>query len=274
VTVRDALVEATEALEQSRCPSPLVDAEWLLSHVLGVKRSELYAREHELDEAELGRFGELVERRAAREPLAYILGEWGFRRLTLAVDPRVLIPRPETEAVVDRCLALLEDVHEPAILDVGVGSGAIALALAVERPDARVVGTDVSPDALEVAEKNRLQAGVDGRVRFVLGDLLAGEPGPFDLVVSNPPYVSADELAGLEPELGSEPCWALVGEGAHEAVAIAAREALASGAALVFEVGDDQAATVAELLTKLGYSEVRVSQDLAGRERIVEGRRS
>jgi release factor glutamine methyltransferase len=274
VTVRDALVEATEALEQSRCQSPLVDAEWLLSHVLGIKRSELYTREHELDEAELARFGELVERRAGREPLAYILGEWGFRRLTLAVDPRVLVPRPETEAVVDRCLSLLEGVEEPRVLDVGVGSGAIALALADERPDARVVGTDVSPEALEVAEKNRLRAGVDGRVRFVLGDLLAGESGPFDLVVSNPPYVSADELAGLEPELRNEPCWALVGYGAHEAVATAAREALAPGAALVFEVGDGQAATVAELLTNLGYDEVRVSPDLAGRERIVEGRRS
>jgi release factor glutamine methyltransferase len=274
VTVREALAEGAASLEGAKCPSPDVDAEWLLAHVLGCRRSGLALHGPDLSPIELDRFRALVARRASREPLAYILGEWGFRRLTLAVDPRVLIPRPETEAVVDRCLALLEDVHEPAILDVGVGSGAIALALADERPDARVVGTDVSPEALEVAEENRLRAGVDGRVRFVLGDLLAGEPGPFDLVVSNPPYVSADELAALEPELRSEPCWALVGEGAHEAVAIAAREALASGAALVFEVGDDQAATVAELLTKLGYSEVRVSQDLAGRERIVEGRRS
>lgn len=273
MTVRDALVEATEALEQAGCPSPLVDAEWLLAQVLGVNRSELYTIERELGEADVARFGELVERRAGREPLAYILGEWGFRRLTLAVDPRVLIPRPETEAVVDRCLALLEDVKEPAVLDVGVGSGAIALALADERPDARVVGTDVSPEALEVAEENRARSGVDGRVRFVLGDLLAGEPGPFDLVVSNPPYVTAIELAELEPELRSEPCWALVGEGAHEAVATAAREALAPGAALVFEVGDGQASTVAELLRKLGYDDVRVSPDLGGHDRVVEGRR-
>ncbi len=272
MTVRDALTEATEALEQAGCPSPRIDAEWLLAQVRGVKRSELYASERELDDAELGRFGALVERRAEREPLAYILGEWGFRRLTLTVDPRVLIPRPETEVVVDRCLALLEGVNEPTVLDVGVGSGAIALALADERPDARVVGTDVSREALEVAEENRVRAGVDGRVRFVHGDLLAGEAGPFDLVVSNPPYVSADELAGLEPELRSEPCWALVGEGAHEAVATAALEALAPRAALVFEVGDGQASTVAELLTKLGYADVRVSQDLAGRDRIVEGR--
>ncbi len=273
MTVRDALIEATEALQRAGCPSPLVDAEWLLAHVLGVNRSELYTIESELGDEDTGRFGELVERRAGREPLAYILGEWGFRRLTLTVDPRVLIPRPETEAVVDRCLALLEGVEEPTVLDVGFGSGAIALALADERQDARVVGTDVSPDALEVAEENRVRAGVDGRVRFVLGDLLAGEHGPFDLVVSNPPYVSAEELAGLEPELRREPCWALIGEGAHEAVATAALEALAPGGALVFEVGDGQAATVAELLGKLGYDHVRVSPDLAGRDRIVEARR-
>lgn len=273
MTAREALTEGAAALELAGCPSPLVDAEWLLAHVVGVTRSELYTIERELGGAEVGRFGELVERRAGREPLAYILGEWGFRRLTLAVDPRVLIPRPETEAVVDRCLVLLEGVEEPAILDVGVGSGAIALALADERPDSQVVGTDVSPEALEVADENRVRAGVDGRVKFVLGDLLAGEPGPFDLVVSNPPYVSADELAGLEPELRLEPCWALVGEGAHDAVATAALEALAPGGALVLEVGDGQAAIVAELLMKLGYVDVRVSQDLAGRERIVEGRR-
>jgi release factor glutamine methyltransferase len=273
LTVRDALTEATGALERADVPSPLVDAEWLLSHVLGVKRSELYTVAPELDEAQLGRFDELVERRAGREPLAYILGEWGFRRLTLVVDPRVLIPRPETEAVVDRCLALLDGVDEPAILDVGVGSGAIALALADERPDARVVGTDVSPEALEVAEENRVRAEVDGRVRFVLGDLFAGEPGPFDLVVSNPPYVTAEELAGLEPELQREPCWALIGEGAHAAVATAALDVLNPGAALVFEAGDGQAATVAELLTEVGYDDVRISPDLAGRERVVEGRR-
>ena len=273
MTAREALTEGAAALELAGCPSPLVDAEWLLAHLLDSRRSELYALDRELHDEELRRFRGLVERRAEREPLAYILGEWGFRRLTLSVDPRVLIPRPETEALVERCLALLEGVEDPAILDIGVGSGAIALALADERPDSRVVGTDVSPEALEVAEENRVRAGVDGRVRFVLGDLLAGEPGPLDLVVSNPPYVSADELSELEPELRREPCWALVGEGAHEAVATAAREALAPGGALALEVGDGQAATVAELLTKLGYVDVRVSQDLAGRERIVEGRR-
>lgn len=273
MTVREALTEGAAALELAGCPSPLVDAEWLLAHLLDSRRSELYSLGRELHDDELRRFRGLVERRAEREPLAYILGEWGFRRLTLAVDPRVLIPRPETEALVERCLALLEGVEDPAILDVGVGSGAIALALADERPDSRVIGTDSSGDALAVAEENRRRAGVDGRVRFVFGDLLAGEAGPFDLVVSNPPYVAPDELAGLEPELQWEPREALVGEGGHEAVARAALGVLAPGAALVFEVGDRQASGVADMLRRLRYDDVRVSEDLAGRERIVEGRR-
>jgi release factor glutamine methyltransferase len=272
VTVREALREGGEALERAGCPSPAVDAEWLLADVLGRKRSELHAT-GELNDADLRRFRELVARRAAREPLAYVLGEWGFRGLTLAVDPRVLIPRPETETVVERCLALLEGRDEPLVLDIGVGSGAIALALADERPDASVVGTDTSTDALEVAEENRRRAAMDGRVRFVRGDLLAGESGPFDLVVSNPPYVSAADLPSLEPELLHEPRAALVGEGGHEAVARVALGALTESGALVLEVGDGQAATVADLLRSLGYEQVRVSLDLAGRERVVEARR-
>ncbi|MGZ8793548.1 MAG: peptide chain release factor N(5)-glutamine methyltransferase [Gaiellaceae bacterium] len=273
MTVREALSEGAGALEAAHCPSPEVDAEWLLAHVLGSTRTQLQLSGEPLADDELGRFRELVERRSRREPLAYLLGEWGFRRLTLAVDPRVLIPRPETESVVERCLLLLEGVDEPRVLDIGVGSGAIALALADERQDARVVGTDSSRWALAVAEENRLRAGLNGRVRFVEGDLLAGELGPFDLVVSNPPYVSAAELPGLEPELLHEPREALVGEGGHDAVARAALDALPPGGALVLEAGDGQSSQVAALLRELGYTDVRVSLDLAGRERVVEGRR-
>lgn len=270
MTVREALDEATATLEQAGVPTPAVDAEWLLAHVLGVRRSELHAAT--LD----GRhedFRALVRRRARREPLAYVLGEWGFRRLTLAVDPRVLIPRPETEAVVERCLALLKGVEAPRVLDVGVGSGAIALSIADERPDAHVVGTDTSSGALEVAEANRLRVGVGDRVRLVRGDLLAGESGPFDLVVANPPYVRPGELDDLEPELRHEPAEALVGEGRHRAVAEAARDVLEPDGLLVLEVGDVQACDVFPLLVVLGYREVRVSKDLAGRDRVVEGRR-
>ena len=271
MTAREALAEGAAALEAAGCPSPVVDAEWLLAHVLRVRRSELHTSQLGADD--LSRFRELVVRRASREPLAYVLGEWGFRRLTLAVDPRVLVPRPETESVVDRCLALLEGVESPSVLDVGAGSGAIALALADERSDARVVATDVSAGALAVAEQNRRRASVDGRVRFVHGDLLAGERGPFDLVVSNPPYVQPNEVAALEPELRYEPPEALVGGDGHEAVARAALDVLVPGGALVLEVGDGQAPRVAGLLGALGFADVRVSEDLAGRERVVEGRR-
>jgi release factor glutamine methyltransferase len=270
VTSREALREATATLERAGVPSPDVDAEWLLAHVLGVRRSELYAAT--LD-GELDEFRRLVDRRAQREPLAYILGEWGFRGLTLSVDPRVLIPRPETEAVVERSLALLDGIDEPAVLDIGVGSGAIALAIADERPDARVVGTDTSAEALEVAEANRERVGVADRVRFVQGDLLAGEAGPFDLVVSNPPYVAPEDMPGLEPELQREPVEALVGIGRHREVAQTALDVLRPGGALVLEVGDDQACNVSPLIVALGYRDVRVSNDLAGRERIVEARR-
>ena len=268
MTVREALAEATAELAQAGVPSPAVDAEWLLAHVLGVRRSELHGAE--LD-GRLDDFRTLVRRRAERELLAYILGEWDFRGLTLVVDPRVLIPRPETEVVVERCLARIGEAKEPAILDIGVGSGAIALALAHERPDARVVATDTSGAALEVAEENRRRTGLEERVRFVHGDLLAGEAGPFDLVVSNPPYVRPDELEALEPELRHEPAEALVGVGRHHAVAQAAAPVILPGGSLVLEVGDDQACDVAPLLIALGYTDVKLSEDLAGRQRIVDG---
>ena len=270
MTAREALEEGAATLRRAGVPSPDVDAEWLLAHVLGVRRSELFST---TVDGRLDEYRALVARRAEREPLAYILGEWGFRRLTLAVDPRVLIPRPETEAVVERCLMLLEGVEQPAVLDIGVGSGAIALAIADERADARVVGTDTSADALEVAESNRERVGVGERVRLVRGDLLAGEPGPFDLVVSNPPYVPPEELPELEPELQHEPADALVGVGRHSVVAKAAREVLHPDGVLVLEIGDNQACGVAPFLVALGYQVVRVSTDLAGRQRILEGRR-
>jgi release factor glutamine methyltransferase len=272
LTVREALAEGAASLERAGCPSPSVDAEWLLAHVLSVRRSELFAQ-GPLAADQLERFRALVARRAEREPLAYILGEWGFRRLTLAVDPRALIPRPETEALVERCLALLEGTDVPLVLDVGAGSGAIALALADERPDLRVVGTELSAGALALAEENRRHVGLDGRVRFVHGAGLAGQSGPFDLVVSNPPYVAPDEYAELEPELRHEPREALVGENSHDELAGAALDVLKPGAPLVVEVGDGQAQSVAGLLQRLGYREVAISEDLAGRERIVEGRR-
>jgi release factor glutamine methyltransferase len=272
MTVPEALAQAADELDAAGVETPLVDAEWLLAHVLGTSRSGL-ALVGEVAAADLARFRELVGRRAERDPLAYVLGEWGFRRLTLQVDPRVLVPRPETEVLVERCLALLAGAGEPRVLDVGVGSGAIALAIADEHPGARVVATDTSPDALAVAEANRTRLGVDGRLQLVHGDLLAGRAGPFDLVVSNPPYVRPEEWPELPPEVRREPRAALVGSDVGETIAAQATAVLAPGGWLVLETGDGQAPALAAALAALGYDAVAISRDLAGRERIVEGRR-
>jgi release factor glutamine methyltransferase len=276
LTIGEALRDAARKLEGAGCPSPRVDAEHLLAHALGRSRTQLYLG---LDEAlppgPAAVYDELVERRARREPLAYILGEWGFRRLTLRVDRRVLIPRPETEVVVERCLELILGLDAPEVLDVGAGSGAIALAIADEHPTARVTAFDSSPGALAVARENMSRTRLDGRVRLVEHDLRGGfGVDRFDLVVSNPPYVEAKDIEQLEPEVRDwEPREALVGPGATEAVAHAAHEALKDGGWLVLEVADGKAGGVAESLAGLGYEAVTIDRDLAGRERIVSGRK-
>ena len=272
--VRDSLERAARLLETAGCETPRVDAELLLAHVLDVTRSELRADgSRGLSPAEASTFDALVARRVRREPVAYILGEWGFRRLVLRVDRRVLVPRPETEIVVERALALLLGRHAPRVLDVGTGSGAIALAIADEHPGARVTGLDSSSDALEVARENADRLGLS--VELVCRDFFVGLPtGPWDLVVSNPPYVHPHDVAELPAEVGRwEPRLALVGEGATEAIAAGAAGALAKGGALVLETADGDAGRVAELLSQLGFSEVRVTCDLSDRERVVEGRR-
>jgi release factor glutamine methyltransferase len=256
VNVRDALRDAEQRLAAAGVDTPRVDAEWLVAHALGTTRSGVYA--HLDDEVELDG---LLTRRERREPLAYVLGEWGFRRLTLKTDARALVPRPETEIVVERALALAGAMTAPRILDVGVGSGAIALALKDERPDAHVVGVDVSSDALALARENADRLRLDVELRE--GDETAAAEG-WDLVVSNPPYV--ESLIGLQPELGYEPKLALLGSGFHERIARIARTQ-----ALVLEVADGQAHEIADSLRRTGYSDVRVSADLAGVERVVEG---
>ncbi len=259
MNVREALAEAERRLAAAGVDTPRVDAELLVAHLLGSTRSGVRAR---LDE-EVAGLEPLLVRREAREPLAYLLGEWGFRRLTLKTDARALVPRPETETLVERVLALLAGIEAPRVLDVGVGSGAIALAIADERPDARVTGVDISPEALSLARENAERLGLDVELREA-GVEAAGEG--WDLVAANPPYVSS--LDGLQPELRFEPERALVGEGLHEQIA---RTALTRF--LVFEVGDGQAAEVAALLAATGYRAVSITRDLVGRERIVEGAR-
>jgi len=274
VTVREALQDAGRRLKAAGCDVPHVDAELLLASALGVSRTELHARSDRSLEADAARrFAALVERRERREPTAYILGEWGFRDLVLRVDPRVLVPRPDTETVVERALAHVHDLPEPLVLDIGTGSGAIALAVASEHPGARVVATDISADALALAAENRARAGLESRVELVLGHLVAGLRGPFDLVVSNPPYVPPEEWDSLPPEIRLyEPYEAVVGTGQTDAIARRAREVLRPGGWLVLESYDTRAPDVAAGLRALGYEDVAVHRDLAGRERAVEGR--
>lgn len=273
VAVGEVLRRATEYLAAKGVESPRLDAEHLLGKALALSRIELYMHhDRELTEDERDAFRELTRRRGEREPLAYILGEWGFRRLTLGVDRRALVPRPETEVVVERSLALLDGLEQPAVLDVGAGTGAIALAIADEHPGAVVTAIDVSPDALALAEENAKRTGLD--VRFMEADLMAGlGERTYDLVVSNPPYVTPEEIETLQPEVRDwEPRIATVGEKQTRAVADHARAALRPGGHVVLEVADRRGDEIATLLDQLGYEDVRKTEDLAGRDRVVEGR--
>jgi release factor glutamine methyltransferase len=277
-TLHEVLRLSTGYLEQHGSPTPRLDAELLLGHALGLSRVEVYTQhDRPLSEPELAAARGLLARRAAREPVAYILGEWGFRGLTLAVDRRVLVPRPETEELVGVCLELLVGDPAPAVLDVGTGSGAIALAIRQERPDARVAAVYASLDALAVARENGRRLGLE--VEWIEGDLLAALPGRrFGLVVSNPPYIAEHELAGLEPEVRDwEPRMATTagadGHAVLERLVDEAPDALEPGGRLVVEVGAGQAPTVARWLRTRGWTEVDARRDFAGVERIVLGTR-
>jgi release factor glutamine methyltransferase len=270
VTVAAALADASDLLAERGVDTPTADAEFLLAHVLGWSRTELQVgRTEELSSDDRVAFEALVQRRAQREPLAYVLGEWGFRRLTLHVDGRVLVPRPETEVVVDRCLALVRELREPEILDVGTGSGAIALALLDEHPGARVTAIDTSEGALEVAAENARRLGL--KPRLVLHDLEDGLPGgPYDLVVANPPYVTPEELDGLAPEVRDwEPRAALLDRGQTDGIVRAAGAVLKPGAWLVVETHWHGARRLARQLSD-DYGPPSISSDLGGRERVVE----
>jgi release factor glutamine methyltransferase len=272
VTLGDVLAEGERRLEEHGIDTARLDTELLVAKALGRSRLELYLdRDRELSDDEIAVSRELLERRERREPVAYILGEWGFRRLTLKVDRRVLVPRPETETVVERCLDLLRDLPEPEVLDVGTGSGAIALAIADEHPGARVTAIDVSEGALEVARENARATGLE--VTFERRDVRDGLAGSYDLVVSNPPYVTAEEIEGLQPEVRDwEPRTATVGDDHTEVIAAAASAVLTPGGRLVLEVADGRSGEVSRCLRELGYDQIQATPDLTGRDRVVEAR--
>jgi release factor glutamine methyltransferase len=269
-SVGAALAGAADRLGGAGCETPRLDAELLLAEVLGAGRADLViGSRRRLDDAPAQRFEALVRRREAREPVAYILERKGFRHLELAVDRRVLVPRPETELLVEAGLGL---PHGASVVDVGTGSGAVALALKQERPDLRLTATDASAGALDVARANARRLGLD--VAFRRADLLAGIPGRFDAVLANLPYVADAELGDLPPEVADhEPRLALRGGG--DGLEAIRRLVDQSGPAafVALEVGAGQAGAVARLLAAAGFGAVDTRLDLAGIERVVVGRR-
>ncbi|MBV9310010.1 MAG: peptide chain release factor N(5)-glutamine methyltransferase [Solirubrobacterales bacterium] len=265
--VRDALDQAAEQLRAAGCEAPRLDAELLMAFALGVERARLVIDAQELlsDDA-VCHFEALLARRARREPVAYILGRKEFRRISLSVDRRVLIPRPETELLVEAALALPRGTR---VVDVGTGSGAVALAIKHERPDLRVVGTEWSDDALEVARSNAARLGLE--VRFARADLLEGIE--CEAVLANLPYVAAgDQLA---PEIiGYEPTEALfAGDDGLSVIRRLVAELPAKVSYVALEVGAGQADEVARLLGGAGFASVERICDLAGHERVLIGRR-
>ena len=280
----DYLTLAAEHLGGKGVDSARLDAELLLASVLGMSRVQLYTNyDRPLAKEEVDRFRDLLRRRAMREPVAYILGRREFWSLELEVDRRVLIPRPETETLVEAALKALGalrpvDGSGLRVLDVGTGSGAIAVALAVEFPQTRVVATDLTAAALEVAPRNAVRHGVADRIEFRQGDLFdALVPGEvFDVMVSNPPYCRASELREMDPEVREwEPVGALVsgpdGMDVTERLVARAPEFLREDGFLLIEVGT-QAAAARDLLARNDWQEIRLLADLAGRSRVLVAR--
>jgi release factor glutamine methyltransferase len=278
-SVRDALDGAITAIAAAGCETPRLDAEVLLAHALGVSREQLFMISGREVNAEVvtgpavRTFQDFVRRRAVlREPVAYILGRRHFRRLELTVDPRALIPRPETELLVEVALELPNGAR---VLDLGTGSGAVALALKDERPDLRVTGSDLSEDALMLARANGERLGLD--VRWLAADLLEGVPDEYDAIISNPPYVADGDRATLAPEIvRHEPRAALfAGADGLDAIRLLIDQAMVRPGLrmLALEVGDGQASVVGELM-RAGFAHVRAERDLAEVERVVVGERS
>jgi release factor glutamine methyltransferase len=279
--VGDALSAAVDAMTAAAVESPRLDAELLLAEATGWERALLVASpEAEIPPPAARLFGEMVRRRLRREPVAYIVGRKGFRHIELAVDRRVLIPRPETELLVEPALEL----RPRRVLDVGTGSGAVALAIAAELPDCEVTATDTSPAALEVARANAARLGLADRVHFLEGTIPSGQA--FELTVANLPYVAEPEWPSLDPEVTEwEPREALLA-GADGLDAIRAflservrvlsryprKKANSPVEFLALEVGDGQAGAVGDLLREAGFAAVETRLDLAGIERVVVGR--
>ncbi len=274
--VSDELSAAIVALRDAGVDCPQLDAQLMLARALGCSRLDIIAHpERILLKPEVASFHSMLERRVCRYPIAYLLGEKDFFGLTFEVTPSVLIPRPETETLVERVLSQVSD--GASIVDVGTGSGAIAVALAVNLPHSQILATDTSEQALKVARANAEKHAVSERVRMVQGDLLdpfvqAGER--FDAVVSNPPYIPSSMIPALEPEVRAEPLAALDGgdDGLDVYRKLLPQAAMCTGLVVV-EFGIGQEGSIADIARAAGFARVEVFPDLAGIERIAVARR-
>ncbi|MFA5182663.1 MAG: peptide chain release factor N(5)-glutamine methyltransferase [Syntrophales bacterium] len=282
MTIQKCLEEAVNVLRKAGIVSPRLDAEVLLCHMLHVDRAQLLMRSHFLlTDQQSQCFRQWVARRELKEPVAYIVGEKEFWSLSFYVNRHVLIPRPETEILVEEVLRILPGIDRcPArVLEIGVGSGAISVALAVSQEDVQMVATDISAEAIAVARRNAAKAGVAERIEFRVGSLFADLSGVYDVIVSNPPYISAEEFLSLPDDIRKyEPSLALLGgaEGIslHREIINRGLKHLAAGGYLVMEIGATQGQRLAELLGEAGsYANISCRQDYAGFDRVIMARR-
>jgi release factor glutamine methyltransferase len=279
-TVRRVLGFTTRHFDKHGVDAPRLASELLLAHVLGVDRVRLYTDlDRPLEKGELAAYRALIERRVEGEPVQYLTGRRDFYGRVFCVDSRVLIPRPETELLVEAVLHALEQGGAPRLLDVATGSGCIAVTLAAERPESSLLAIDVDEGCCALARANAEAAGVSARVDVRQGDLFAPVvmEAPFDVVVSNPPYVRTGDLAGLQAEVRREPRLAL--DGGPEGLSVLRRVVegafphLAPGGLLALEIGEEQGAAVRDLLQARGYERVHIEPDLERRDRFAFGTR-
>ena len=273
-TVRDMVLAIRRALEEAGIEDAAREAPLIAAAATGIPRDRIaIAMNDRADDAAWRVLGDILPKRLDRRPLSHLLGYREFFKHRFDVSGDVLDPRPETEVLVTAALAGGFD----RVLDLGTGSGAIVISLLAERPSAQGVATDVSEKALAVARANAVRIGVAGRCRFLRSDWFAGVDGRFDLIVSNPPYIAADDMAGLAPELAFEPRLALTDDGdglaAYRAIAAGAGAHLTRGGRLLLEIGPTQAAAVSGLLQAAGLDIEAVHPDLDGRDRVVAARK-
>lgn len=277
-TIRKVLTWTTQHFEKRQVDAPRLTAEILLAHVLKTSRVRLYVDlDRPLAKEELTAYRALIERRMAGEPTQYLTGAKEFYNRPFKVDARVLIPRPETELLVEAALRVLPKDAPSRALDVCTGSGCIAISLAAERPQASILATDISPDACALARENAEALSVGARVTVVQGDLYGPVPtdARFQLVVSNPPYIASGEIPGLSAEVRREPHLAL--DGGQDGLKLirrvieGARRCLLPGGLLAMEIGETQGVAVRELLQAAGFEDARVEKDLERRDRLAFG---